>query len=121
MRVMLRAYKNILFTCCGSCKKRFVLCSPQLVITLHNWDNMGMGRGGWEEGELQRIKHPPQHGGSTSKKREGRKEKLMKEELKIKGGVLFETCAGAIVHLHRYSLDGLHRPQLLKMADNSHV
>jgi len=100
-----KGLQKLLFTCCGSCKKRFVFCSPQLVITLHNWDYMGMGRGGREEGELQRIKHPPQNGGSTSKEREGgKKGKLTKEELKIKGGVLSETRTGAIVtvHLHRY-------------------
>ena len=40
------------------------------MVTLHDWDHVGVGREGWEEGELQNIEHPPQHGGSTSKERE---------------------------------------------------
>ena len=40
------------------------------MVTLHDWDHVGVGRGGREERELQRIEHPPQHGGSMSEERE---------------------------------------------------
>ena len=53
---------KILFTCRGSCEQRFVAHTAEFVVTLHDGGHVGKGRGGREEGELQRIQHPSQHG-----------------------------------------------------------
>ena len=52
----------MVFTCRGSCEQRFVALTAKFVVTLHDGGHVGEGRGGREEGELQRIQHPPQHG-----------------------------------------------------------
>ena len=53
--VIVDHWYEMLFTCRGSCEQRFVALTAKFVVTLHDGGHVGKGRGGRQEGELQRI------------------------------------------------------------------
>ena len=109
---------GMVFTCRGSCEQRFVALTAKFVVTLHDGGHVGEGRGGREEGELQRIQHPPQHSCPIDK--EISRNCQMQAALHMLLRSIVSNLPPVLMTLVD-SLDSLHCPQLLKVADNSCV